>query len=88
MPNITLSLPEDVYKIMKKHKEIRWSEIARQAIEKFTKKIEFLDQIDYEEKMELFNKLFQNSELNEEDILKLDNEVKENIFKRIMEKRE
>ena len=88
MPNITLSLPEDVYKIMKKHKEIRWSEIARQAIEKFSKKIELLENIDHKEKIELFNKFFQNSELNEDDILKIDDELKENILRKIMEKRE
>ena len=88
MPNITLALPEDVYKIMKKHKEIRWSEIARQAIEKYTKKLELLEKIDYEEKLEFFNTLLQDSELTEEDIEKIDEKVKENLFKRIMAKRQ
>lgn len=32
MANITLSIPESVHKEMKQHKEIRWSEVARQAI--------------------------------------------------------
>ena len=88
MPNITLSLPEDIYNIMKKHKEIRWSEIARQAIEKFSKKLELLEKKDYEEKVDFFNKLFQDSELTEEDIQNIDEKLKENIFKRIMETRE
>ncbi|MHA1359124.1 MAG: hypothetical protein ACTSRC_13460 [Candidatus Helarchaeota archaeon] len=87
MPNITLSIPDEIYKIMKKYKEIRWSEIARQAIEKFSRKLELLNIIDYEEKIELFNILFRKSELTEEEILKIDNEVKENMFKRIMAKR-
>ena len=84
MPNITLSIPEEIYKIMKKYKEISWSEIARQAIEKFSKKLELLDKIDYEEKIELFNILLQNSELTEEEVLKIDKKVKESMFKRIM----
>jgi len=33
MPNITLSIPEELHKKMKKMSEIRWSEVARKAIE-------------------------------------------------------
>ncbi|MHA1783856.1 MAG: hypothetical protein ACTSVE_01530, partial [Candidatus Helarchaeota archaeon] len=72
MPNITLSLPEDVYNIMKKHKEIRWSEIARRAIESFSRRLELLEEIEYEEKLALFDKLLQNSTLTNEDIEKMD----------------
>mgnify|MGYP000613179770 CR=1 FL=1 len=32
MTHITLSIPDDLYKVMKKYKEINWSEIARRAI--------------------------------------------------------
>ena len=32
MTNITLSTPEELYKLMKKYKEINWSEVARRAI--------------------------------------------------------
>lgn len=45
MPNITLSLPEGVHEIMKKHREIRWSEIARVAILKHMRKIALIDRI-------------------------------------------
>ncbi len=31
MANMPLALPESVHKIVKMHKEIRWSEIARAA---------------------------------------------------------
>ncbi|AMM53557.1 hypothetical protein [Pyrococcus kukulkanii] len=47
MPNITLSIPPDVYERMKKHKEVKWSEVARRAI------IEYLEKI--EEKFEISN---------------------------------
>ncbi|MFA4701940.1 hypothetical protein [Pyrococcus kukulkanii] len=40
MPNITLSIPQEIYEKMKKHKEIRWSEVARRAIVEYLEKIE------------------------------------------------
>lgn len=70
MPNITLSLPEKVYRIVKEHREIRWSEVARRAIEEYAKKLELLDA------------LTENSELTEEDIKKLDKKIKEKLYKR------
>ena len=38
MTNVTLSVPEEVHAIMKAHREIRWTEIARQAIVQEAKK--------------------------------------------------
>ncbi len=32
MAHITLSIPDAIYKEMKKHPEIKWSEVARQSI--------------------------------------------------------
>jgi len=69
MPNMTLSLPEDVYRIVKAHNEVRWSEIARRAIEEYAKKIALL------------NAMTQESELSEEDIIVLDHKVKAGIQK-------
>ena len=40
MPNITLSLPDDIYKKMKKYSEIRWSEVVRKAIADYIRKLE------------------------------------------------
>jgi len=40
MPNITLSVPPDLYRKMKKHPEIKWSEVARKAIAEYLAKIE------------------------------------------------
>ena len=42
MPNMTLSIPEDLHKKMRKHSEIRWSEVARKSI---AEKIEDLETI-------------------------------------------
>lgn len=67
MPNMTLSLPEDVYRIVKTHKEVRWSEIARRAIE------------DYAKKIALLNTMTAKSELTEDNIMALDKNVKSGI---------
>ncbi len=39
MPHITLSIPQEVYVMMKRHREIRWSEVARAAIVDYLKKL-------------------------------------------------
>ncbi|MDI3497067.1 ribbon-helix-helix domain-containing protein [Archaeoglobus fulgidus] len=43
MPNITLSLPEDLYRKMKKYGEIRWSEVVRKAIAEYLEKLEEIE---------------------------------------------
>jgi len=32
MTHITLSIPRELYRLMKKHREVNWSEVARRAI--------------------------------------------------------
>ena len=86
MPNITLSIPDNTYGIIKKHKEIRWSEIARQAIIKFSTRLELLDRIEYSEKISFYNELLAQSNLTDKDILEIDEKIKQNILKRILER--
>ena len=43
VPDIPLTLPEDVHRIVKAHNEIRWGEIARRAIGDYAKKIERIE---------------------------------------------
>jgi len=40
MKTITLSVPEDLYKRMKKHKEIKWSEVFKEAVRKYLMRLE------------------------------------------------
>ncbi len=40
MPNITLSIPDDIYRKMKKYSEIKWSEVVRRAIVDYLRKLE------------------------------------------------
>ena len=69
MPNMTLSLPDEIYKIVKSHREIRWSEVARAAI------------ADYAKKLALMEAILANSELTEEDVMELDKKLKSGIHK-------
>jgi len=70
MGNITLSIPEELHRKMRKHTELKWSDIARQAFEKKLREIE------------LAERLLAKSELTEEDAERIGHEVKANIRKR------
>ena len=43
MTNVTLSLPDDLHDKMKRHSEIRWSEVVRKSIRE---KVDLLDAMD------------------------------------------
>jgi len=45
MVNMTLAIPEDLHKIMKEHSQIKWSEVARKAIQEQARKLELMDKI-------------------------------------------
>lgn len=87
MPNITLSIPDDVHRIMAKHKEIRWSEVARQAIVKFSRKIELLDDLSLAEKHGMFDNLLKDSTLTDADVEDIGDKIKQGILDRVVSKR-
>jgi len=70
MPTMTLSVPEDLYEVIKTHKEIKWTEIARRAM------------WDYASKLKLLDKLLGKSELTEQDVMEMDEIVKKSLRKR------
>ena len=86
MPNITLSIPENVYEIINRHKEIRWSEIARRAIVAFSEKIELLDDLDRQRLLQRFDDLLKNSELTQEDADIMGEQAKKSIYTALVEK--
>ena len=45
MTNITFSVDDDLHKKMKQHPEIKWTEILRQSIMNYLKKVEEMDVI-------------------------------------------
>ena len=67
---MTLAVSENLHKIMRKHKEIRWSEIARQALFEHAKKLELMDRI------------LTNSKLTEKDALEMGRKVNKGIAKK------
>ena len=63
MPNLTLSVPPELYEAMKRHPEIRWSEVARRAI---ARRVEDLDALDA---------MLSKSTLTEDDVRELAEKV-------------
>jgi predicted translin family RNA/ssDNA-binding protein len=45
LANVTLAVPEELRRIMKSHPEIKWSEVARQAMWEYAKKLEMMDEV-------------------------------------------
>lgn len=70
MTNMTLSIPEDLHKLMKKHTHIRWSEIVRQAIRNEAEKLEEIE------------KILSKSKLAEKDVEEIGKKIKRSAAKR------
>lgn len=70
MTNMTLTVPEDLQQIMQKHKEIKWSEVARQAMWEKARKLELMD------------KLLAKSKLTEKDVLEIGREINKGVARR------
>lgn len=70
MVNMTLSIPENLYKDIQLHPELKWSEIARQAIEKKIKELNLVEDI------------VAKSKLTEEDAERIGHKLKSEIRKR------
>ena len=75
MTNLTLSVPDDLYEEMKKHPEIRWSEVARQAL---AKKLDDRRRLDA---------LLSGSKLTDEDVENVAKSVKEGVWKKHRKRR-
>ena len=71
MPNITLAVPEELQEKMRQHNDIRWSEVARKAIEKKVEDLEMLD------------KLTANSKLTTKDAREISEKINKDVAKRL-----
>ncbi len=45
LPNVTISVPVDVYEKMKKHPEIRWSVVITRFLREYLRKLEMMHEI-------------------------------------------
>ena len=70
MPNITLSIPEELKQKMDQFKEINWSEVARQAI--FEKTL----------MLEKMNQLLSQSRLSESETAAYGSQIKKAVLKK------
>lgn len=70
MVNITLSIPVELHKIIKKHNEIKWSEIARRAIWEHAARVQLMETI------------AAKSKLTEKDAREIGEKIKHGIAKR------
>jgi len=69
MVNMTIAIPDELHRKMRKRPEIKWSEIARRAIRL------------YVEEMEQLDRLTADSELREDDIDELDHKIKKGLLR-------
>ena len=68
---MTLSIPENLLQKMKQFREIKWSEIARQAIERRINDLETVE------------KIAQKSKLTQNDVEEISNLIKNSLAKRL-----
>jgi hypothetical protein len=45
MPNMTLALPDELHRELRRHKEVRWAEIARRAFVKELARLHVYDRV-------------------------------------------
>lgn len=71
--NMTLSIPEELHKKMKQMSDIRWSEVARQAIQQRI------------EDLEVMNKIAAKSKLTKKDVDEISEKIKSRMAKKFYE---
>jgi len=72
MVNMTLAIPEELYKEMQLHSELKWSEVARQAFEMKIRELHWIDEV------------LSKSELTEKDAERIGHKIKHEIAKRFL----
>ena len=70
MVNMTLAVPEDLHEAMRKHSEIKWSEVARKAMWEHARKLELMD------------RLIAKSRLSEKDAEEIGSKIKKAVARR------
>lgn len=73
MTNMTLAIPEKLHHKMKQFSEIRWSEVARRAIEQRIKDLEVM------------NRIASKSKLTKKDVEEISKKIKSAAAKRFNE---
>lgn len=74
MPNITVSVSEELKREMESLPELNWSESVREFLSEKVKRAALLKKLD---------KMLENSELTEEDALELGRKIKKGRFEKL-----
>jgi len=74
MPNITLSVPEEMKREMDESKFINWSEVAREAIRERLAEVV------------LFKSIVAKSKLTEKDAIEIGNKISESLHRKYMKR--
>ena len=73
MVNMTLALPEELHNKMKQFSDVRWTEVARKAIETKVRDLEVIE------------KLVSKSKLTQKDVEEFSKKIKASATKKFME---
>ena len=73
MTNMTLSIPDEIHKKMKMFRDVRWSEVARKAIQQRI------------EDLEVMNKIASKSKLTKKDVDEISKKIKRTAAKKFYE---
>ncbi len=73
MTNMTLAIPDELHKKMKEFSDIRWAEVARNAIEQRI------------EDLEVMNRIASKSKLTKKDVEEISKKIKSAAAKRFNE---
>ena len=90
MTNITFSVDDDIHKKMKEHPEIKWTEILRQSIANYLKKVEEIDVLsinDFRKRLdpEIQKKIEKLNEQDETSFYEEAKKIEEERLKRLQE---
>ncbi|MCI4352369.1 MAG: hypothetical protein L3K14_03155 [Thermoplasmata archaeon] len=64
MPNMTFAVPDDLHREIRRHKDVRWSEIARKALAREVNRLH------------IYDRLLSKSQLTEADAVEIGREIR------------
>jgi len=73
MPNMTLSIPKELHEKMRRMSDVRWSEVARRAIEERINDLEVM------------NKIASKSKLTKKDVEEISKKIKRSASNKFYE---
>ena len=68
---------------MKRYSEIRWSEVAKKAIETYINRLKIMDTLEKQKMLDHFDEVLKNSDLSEDDVAELDEKIKQGLHEKL-----